>query len=169
MGPARVRIGVILPVCARDDAPAASLMPRDWLLLLLALENTRPLDPVRLQKGMFLLAEETGIDPAERYVFRAYDYGPFSASIYNDIEALIDEGFVEPQPMSGYRWSRYVITDEGLAQARAFVAAMDEHQLAAARSLADLKVNVLSKSFSELLSYVYQRHPGYAVNSVFNA
>src|SRR5581483_6346292 len=151
--------GVILPVCARDDAPAASLMPRDWLLLLLALENTRPLDPVRLQKGMFLLAEEAGLDPGEQYSFRAYDYGPFSASIYNDIEELIAEGLVEAQPATGYRWSRYVITSEGLMQARAFVAAMDERQLVAARWLSDLKVNVLSKSFSDLLSYVYQRHP----------
>lgn len=144
-------------------------MPRDWLLLLLALESTRSLDPVRLQKGMFLLAEESGVDVGERYVFRAYDYGPFSSQIYEDIEGLLTEGLVESQPAPGYRWSRYAITNQGLAEARAFVARMDERNLVIARWLAETKVNVLSKSFADLLSYVYQRHPEYAVNSVFNA
>jgi uncharacterized protein len=144
-------------------------VPRDWLLLLLALEDTRPLDPVRLQKGMFLLAEEGGIPPSEQYGFRPYDYGPFSPRIYDDVEALVADGLVELEHAPGYRWSRYTITDIGLAEAQAFVDGMDDHELAAARWLADAKVNVLAKPFGELLSYVYERHPESAINSVFRS
>jgi uncharacterized protein YwgA len=144
-------------------------MPRDWLLLLLALEDLRPLDPVRLQKGMFLLAEESGIDVGERYVFRAYDYGPFSSQIYQDIESLVDERLVEPLAAPGYKWNRYVVTDQGLTRARALVENMSEREIQIARWLAETKVDVLSKSFGELLSYVYERHPAYSVNSVFSA
>lgn len=143
-------------------------MPRDWLLLLLALENIEPLDPVRLQKGMFLLAEEGGVAVDDRYAFRAYDYGPFSSQIYDDIEHLVAEGLVERQSDAGYRWSRYAITAEGLNQARELVAGMDEPTLGVARWLAETKRTVLSMSFANLLSYVYERHPAYAVNTVFS-
>src|SRR5712691_3694622 len=144
------------------------MTPRDWLLLLLALDNTEPRDPVRLQKGMFLLAEESGVDPGERYACRAYDYGPFSSQIYDDIELLVAHGLVEVQPAPGYRWSRYMITPEGLDNARASVEGMDEHTLPIARWLAETKRSVLSMSFADLLSYVYERHPAYVVNSVFS-
>jgi hypothetical protein len=50
--------------------PGRDMRPRDWLLLLLALRQAEePLDPVRLQKGMFLLAQEGGLPPSDRYEF----------------------------------------------------------------------------------------------------
>ncbi|MGH7490032.1 MAG: hypothetical protein ACREMY_31160, partial [bacterium] len=61
------------------QSSGSALQPADWLLLLLALKDAeRPLDPVRLQKGLFLLAEEGGLSGAESYRFEPYDYGPFS-------------------------------------------------------------------------------------------
>src|SRR5262249_41736917 len=100
--------------------------------------------------------------------FRAYDYGPFSSRIYGDLDALVDEGLVVREPAPGYTWSRYRLTAEGMAHAQAIVDDMDEEHRAAARLLAQLKQDVLTKSFSRLLRYVYRKYPAYARNSIFS-
>lgn len=38
---------------------------RDWLILLLSVGDARALDPIRVQKGMFLLSKEGGLKDAE--------------------------------------------------------------------------------------------------------
>jgi len=141
---------------------------RDWLLLLLALRDaTQPLDPVRLQKGMFLLSQERDLPASERYTFAAYDYGPFSRMIYMDISTLVEVGLVEESEVPGYTWRRYRATDEGIAAAQSVLDGLPESQRADVRWLADLKRDVLSLDFRRLLHHVYERHPDYAENSVF--
>jgi uncharacterized protein YwgA len=141
----------------------------DWLLLLLALsDSSEPLDPVRLQKGMFLMARENRLSVAERYEFVAYDYGPFSVDIYRDLDALYDAGLVERLQAPGYTWSRYRPTETGIARAQRVVDAMDGRQRKRAVYLQELKQGVLSMSFRALLQHVYSRYPEYGENSVFN-
>jgi hypothetical protein len=56
----------------------------DWLLLLLAFkaESDSPaLDPIRVQKGMFLVAEEGGLPAEERYDFTPYSWGPYCRDV----------------------------------------------------------------------------------------
>jgi uncharacterized protein YwgA len=142
---------------------------REWLLLLLAVPDaSAPLDPVRIQKGMFLLAREGGVPPGESYIFRAYDYGPFSAQIYDDLEDLVDEGFIEEEPVPNYTWSRYRPTADGMAYAEEIANSMTEFQRESLRFLATTKQDVLSLGFNRLLRYVYRRHPHYARNSIFS-
>jgi uncharacterized protein len=141
----------------------------DWLLLLLALsDSSEPLDPVRLQKGMFLMAQENRPAPEERYEFVAYDYGPFSVEIYGDLDALSDAGLLERLQTPGYTWARYRSTATGIAAAQQLVDQMDDGQRARARYLQELKQGVLRMSFRSLLEYVYSRYPEYGENSVFN-
>lgn len=142
---------------------------RDWLLVLLALrDSSESLDPVRLQKGMFLLAQEGSLPEAEQYSFRAYDYGPLSAEIYSDVDALVDQRLVERLAAPGYSWSRYLITDEGFDAATGIVRSLLPEREAAVVHLAEIKRNILQgQDFAGLLKYVYAKYPDYAENSVF--
>jgi len=151
---------------ARESSPAVT--PADWLLFLLALEDAvQPLDPVRLQKGMFLFAEQAHLPPSQRYQFKPYDYGPLSPAIYSDLETLHADGLLIADRPPGQHWPEYRISQRGLQRARELLDAMAPEELAAIRTLADIKSAVLSRDFRDLLLYVYERHPEYARNSVF--
>jgi hypothetical protein len=141
----------------------------DWLLLLLALsDSSEQLDPVRLQKGMFLMAQEYPLSPGERYEFVPYDYGPFSVDIYRDLDVLYQMGFIECTQTPGYTWSRYRPTEAGVGQAQRVVDVMDAQQRKRAVYLQQLKQGVLSLTFRQLLQHVYSRYPEFRENSVFN-
>ncbi len=141
---------------------------RDWLMLLLGVGDARALDPIRIQKGMFLLAQEGGVRENEQYLFRPYDYGPFSARIYDDLDALVDEGLVAREVVPGYTWNRYCLTEAGMRKTQGIADRLDEEHLRTVRFLLQMKREVLSQSFNRLLRYVYRRYPDYAKNSVFS-
>lgn len=138
---------------------------RDWLLLYFALKGApHGLDPVRIQKGMFLLAQEGELPDEETYTFAAYSYGPMSPQIYSDLEYLEATGLLRGEPVSGYTWKRYMATAAGMDMARHL---LDEADGAAARKLYEIKRDVASKTFNSLLRDVYARYPEYATRSVF--
>lgn len=145
-----------------------TLGQRDWLMLLLGVGDARALDPIRIQKGMFLLAQEGGVREDEQYLFRPYDYGPFSSRIYDDLDALVEEGLVAREAVPGYTWSRFRLTPEGLAETQEIADRLDEEHLQGVRFLLQMKSDVLTRSFNRLLHYVYRRYPDYAKNSVFS-
>src|SRR5918998_2701745 len=98
------------------------MTPADWLLLLIALEAPAGgLEPVRVQKGLFLLAREGGLPRSERYWFVPYNYGPMSPRIYRDVDALVRRGLLERLPVPGYTWGRVRATAAGKAHARRLV------------------------------------------------
>jgi DNA-binding PadR family transcriptional regulator len=139
---------------------------RNRLLLFIALDGApRGLDPVRLQKGMFLFAQESDADAEEKYSFIPYNYGPMSAQIYTDLDDLVSEGLVETVPVNGQSWSRYVATDRGRERGRALMSG--EVPAPAARRLHAIKRDVASKTFREVLEDVYDRYPDFATKSVF--
>jgi uncharacterized protein YwgA len=139
---------------------------RDWLLLYFALKGgSSGLDPVRIQKGMFLFAQEANVPENERYTFRAYSYGPMSPQVYADIDALAAEGLIRGEPVPGYTWKQYKITATGRDTARSL---LDDIDKAAARKLFEIKQEVVSRTFNQLLRYVYERYPAYATKSVFS-
>jgi len=146
----------------------SSLQPRDWLVLLLGVGDARALDPIRIQKGMFLLAKEGALRNDEQYSFRAYDYGPFSSQIYGELDRLVDEGKVVREPVPGYTWNKFRPTPSGLAEAQSLADNLTERQLASARFLVAVKRDVLTLSFNQLLRHVYDKYPDYARNSVFS-
>ena len=52
----------------------------------------------RLQKLLFLLGKETGLEPTDSgFEFAAYKKGPYSSKLYDDLEFLENLGFVESE------------------------------------------------------------------------
>ncbi|HVW46247.1 MAG TPA: hypothetical protein VHA76_04275 [Solirubrobacterales bacterium] len=142
------------------------MQPHDRLLLFIALDGApRGLDPIRLQKGMFLFAMDEGSDPGEIYNFVPYNYGPMSVQIYRDLESLTEQGLIEAKEVQGQSWSRYVATENGLLAARELL--RQEPSEATARLLYAIKADVSTHTYREVLEDVYDRFPEYASKSVF--
>ncbi|HEX8121995.1 MAG TPA: hypothetical protein VF549_12090 [Solirubrobacteraceae bacterium] len=144
------------------------MTPADWLLVLVALDAPPAgLEPVRVQKALFLLAREGGLPRAERYWFVPYNYGPMSPRIYRDVEALARRGLVERVPVPGYTWGRVRATPEGRCRAERLVADATDRERRSLQALRGIRELVTSLSFADLLETIYDRHPQYAVRSVF--
>ncbi|MBK5218926.1 MAG: hypothetical protein JJE35_03955 [Thermoleophilia bacterium] len=93
-----------------------SVTKRDWLIFLLAYkgENGSALDPVCIQKGMFLLSQEGVIPESERYEFEPYHYGPYSFELREDADNLVRQNLADKLAVSGYTWGRYRLTGDGI-------------------------------------------------------
>lgn len=135
----------------------------ETLLLFLAAPSGRyPTDQVRVMKGMFLLSQE-GPDALKGvYDFRPYSYGPFATAVYHDLDRLESRNLVRCEMRLGTNQRLYELTDDGRRAAEELEVLAAPDELAA---IHDTKRIVSDQSFTELLRYVYERHPEYAVNS----
>ena len=132
----------------------------DWLLVAIGEDM---IEPVQVQKTMFMFAQETEVPEAESYEFVPYNWGPCSFEIYTDLDDLIERGMVQRFP-TGLGWSSYGLTDEGKARAEGLREVADESHL---QELGEWRDWVTTKSFRSLLNAVYEKHPDYAISSVF--
>ena len=126
-----------------------------------------PLDPVRIQKGMFIFAKETPTSlwpAAERYDFRPYQYGPCSFDIYSDLDFLVENGLAVANQAPGKSWAYYQPTTMALPYANAYLQQMNK---GLSDFLVAIKGFVVGADFDNLLRAVYAKYPEFAVNSVF--
>ena len=139
----------------------------DWLLAFLVADPDGPLDPVRVQKGMFLLAMRAALADAERYRFEPYAYGPMSRGLYGDVRRLCRDGLLDAIAIEGAAWRLLALTPAGRREAadRAERAGRERPEVLA--TLTAIRREITAMSFTELLEHVYDRHPDYAVRSVF--
>lgn len=140
------------------------MSPADWLLLFIAQVPRAPIDPVRLQKGMFLLVQGGRLTAKERYRFEPYSYGPMSRALYRDLRLLEQARLVRSMP-SEHSWAPVTATTKGQREATRLRS--DLVAVTAFDDLARIRRLVDSMNFAELLEYVYERHPEYALRSVF--
>lgn len=138
----------------------------DWLLLLVA-DAPDGLAPVRLQKGLFLLAQEGGLPLAERYEFEPYNYGPMSREIYHDVERQVRRGSLVRSPVPGYSWGIVSATPAGRERATTTDRLARLEHPAARMALHRISPLVQRLSFADLLRMVYDCYPAYASRSVF--
>lgn len=144
------------------------MRPRDWLLIFLALPteegDTPPkTDPIRIQKGLFLLAMEGDIPEAERYDFVPYNFGACSFDIYGDLDLLVREGVLERIQAAWDSWPTYRPTSAGFKQAREAMQAADAKTIGRLRGT---KARLSKQGFAGMLREIYQKYPDYAVNSL---
>jgi DNA-binding PadR family transcriptional regulator len=140
---------------------------RDWLLLLVSEAAPGGLDPVRLQKGMFLLGEEATLPRRERYRFVPYNYGPMSRGLYRGLRDLVRAGLVARRVSPGLPWGRYAITPAGAARAAELETGLGSRARLRLERLREIHARIAGQSFGELLTDVYDRYPEYAARTVF--
>lgn len=127
----------------------------------------------RLQKLVFLVQEEGDID--REYDFRPKHYGPHSNPLYDDIDRLVDEGFVEQKQVEmggrvGNDKQIYRITEDG----RQIVehAANGGDKLDIPEGLRDTIREIVGEyehvSLYDMLKQVYSEYPETAQNSKLN-
>lgn len=142
------------------------MRPADWLLLLVAGARDG-LEPVRVQKALFLLAKEGGLPAEQRYEFEPYNYGPMSRGIYRDVARLVRRGLLANAVAPGYSRGVVKLTAAGREQAAA-IDRIARHDAPSARmALHRISSLVQRLSFADLLRMVYDRYPAYASRSVF--
>jgi DNA-binding PadR family transcriptional regulator len=137
---------------------------QEWLLLALAIREGQPMTPVQIQKAMFLLGTEAKqlVGP-KFYKFVPYNYGPFDADVYHDLDDLVAKGLVT-SGSSGRSWKMYAVTPAGATAAAKVAQAANER---AVRYLGAAVGWVSSMSFPQLVRAIYAKYPQYKANSVF--
>ena len=153
------------PADVIDSGKDVTVDRHDWLLLLLdksalGLDGPTKLDPVRIQKGMFLLSK---VGPAPGlYEFRPYHWGPFSRDVYSDLNMLQARGLVKSLRVPGQSWSTYTVTPLGESRAMQIGEQLDPGQVEWVRKL---RLFLTTRSFKKLLTDVYNQFPEFASKS----
>jgi uncharacterized protein YwgA len=168
---------------------------KDILLLLLYLpgakgKNAEPISGrTRLMKLLYLLSRNQGIDKIleirNYYKYEAYDYGPFSKDVFEDVEFLRNVGLIESNPEETSnpidRWEDYQLILESVGdpekeefetpyQEELFTLTEKGINFVEKRLLPSLSEDVKNKilsikanegamSLTSLLRYVYTKYP----------
>ena len=180
---------------------ASKLLGSDYLLLLLYINEKEPIKgSVRLMKMMFLFNEQIapalkrkGLDSEKLPEFMAYNYGPFSKDLYEQVDLFTGIGFMqvrdlnETEEMSGVdniiekefvdecyeddeetksenSYREYYITDIGSGFVESeLLGKLTSSQLGLLRQY---KKKITEMTMKQLLHYVYTRYPQYAEKSL---
>lgn len=147
-------------------------------LLPLALIYADDQEPVqgrtRLQKMVFLLQKELkergkSSMAGMEYEFIPYDYGPFSKELYDDLDMMIDQKFVEDteEPLSSGK-VKYVYEIEDAGEELIDSQSKEWQEAAEILELAqEIKKEYNDELLSDLIEYVYSQYPDYAKRSVY--
>lgn len=141
----------------------------DWTLVAIAMAGTTPLQPVQIQKILFLIGKNLNnqqLKTRSYYRFEPYDYGPFCSSIYSDAELLEHESLVTIHRPPESRYKLYQITELGAEKVKKLEKGIDDEVIKYVRTVVEFTQSV---SFNQLISTIYKRYPEMKVNSVFHA
>lgn len=130
------------------------MLKRQRVLLHLLQQADKTITRMELTKWCFLLREETpSSGGAAFYDFVPYQYGPFSFSIYQELEKLVSQSYVETPDDQTLKLTK-------LGESAATVPSD------VSRDIEKLAARFRRYSTSCLLDYVYERYPAYTVNSL---
>ncbi|UVE50078.1 DUF4065 domain-containing protein [Haloferax larsenii] len=142
------------------------------LALLYAGEEHHIDGRTRFQKLIFLMQMEGNLDgltPTDTYRFEPYDYGPFSSTLYDDLDDHIEQGLIEDSVEEIDEDEEIVKYEYRLRpEGREFV----EKQIADSEleSVVQEAERIVREygdiRLPELIDIVYSKYPKYAENSV---
>ncbi len=139
------------------------MLKKDWLLLCLGNLQGDRMEPIQIQKALFKFAHESGVPSAEQYEFIAYNWGPCSFAIYDDLAELRDGGLIEFEP-TGHGWNAYRLTIQGAQKTQELRRRAHANYLT---TIDQVREYVTSRSFTDLLRDVYRQYPKFAERSLF--
>lgn len=120
--------------------------------------------PVQVQKLLFLIDERIGaLVGGKKFTFQPYDYGPFDKGVYQVLEQLSSQGFVEIEG-AGSRFRTFRLTEHGVTHAESAWGRLDPR---ATDFITKVSAFVRRLSFAELVSAIYREYPEMKANSVF--
>ena len=136
---------------------------REITLAALAAAECGSHTPVQVQKLFFLIEREVGAEVGgSHFNFAPYNYGPFDAAVYEEIEALARDGLVEIDSPHG--WQEFRLSPEGYEQGRRLLESIPEPFRNYIRKASEF---VRSLSFNDLVRAIYRQYPDMRANSVF--
>lgn len=119
--------------------------------------------PVQVQKLFFIIDREAApLIGGPFFAFQPYDYGPFDRSVYDELDALEEDGSIKTENSGRYRV--YSLTPDGFATG---VAQLDALPLMTKQYIKNVAAWVRALSFQQLVAAVYKRYPDMKVNSIF--
>ena len=138
-------------------------------LTLLALNEEQQVEGItRFQKLVFMVQQEIPDLRTRKYEFKSYDYGPFSAELYDDIDRLVLNGYIDrdvDETRNGNEKHIYSLTEKG----REYIYQVLENESAvddlSVEKLRQLKDEYNEMPILQLIRLVYHRYPEYAENS----
>lgn len=143
----------------------APMTPKDWTLLAIAAADEAGLDPVQLQKSLFLIGQRGRQHVgADFYNFVPHNYGPFSHAVYSDADRLAADGFISKERRDGNTFASFAITPLGKVLANELRLRLAE---GGDQFLDQTVAWVKSLGFRDLVQSIYKHYPEYRVNSVF--
>ena len=142
-------------------------------LALLYADDEQQIDGrTRFQKLIFLMQMEGNLNdlaPTETYRFEPYDYGPFSSTLYDDLDSHIERGLIEDSKETldeedDIVQYKYHLKSEG----REFIE--DNESEAEFERIVEEAKRIVQEygdvPLPELIDMVYSKYPDYAENSV---
>lgn len=139
------------------------LTTADWILALLAYANGELRGKTRLQKALFLLQEEVGVQGID---FKPYKFGPYAPEIDRILNKLLDKGLIEiKQEPGGNDVPVQVIR---LTEKGALIGNKILHDIKSSEIWSDVKpiFDLATKNnLVALLAYVYTFYPEWSKSS----
>jgi hypothetical protein len=137
---------------------------QEIVLAVLASESAARFAPVQVQKLFFLVDENAAPMLGGKFFrFEPYNYGPFDADVYRELEALESAGLATISPgLGGQR--RYFLTPSGYDQGRRV---LDNLPGEIRSYLVEASIWVRSLSFAQLVGSIYTAYPKMRENSIF--
>jgi len=123
----------------------------------------------RMQKLVFLAQENS--NQLDEYNFRPDSYGPFSVGLYDDLDQMVEEGYIQCDKTStsnGNRKDVYSLTPKGreyLEEVLYDYGLIDQVPL---EELTQLKSEINDMPLLKLLKGLYSEYPEMAENSELN-
>ena len=134
---------------------------RDWLLLLIG----DGLEPIRIQKGMFLFAMESEAPAGEKVQVHPVQLGPVEPAHLRRPRCVVRRG-TDPGNPDSWRLLPPLQGDGDRARARRSVR-VDSARVAHHGHSGRTRAAVTGVGFGALLRRVYDKYPEFAANSVF--
>jgi len=143
--------------------------PKLLPLALLALNEEEQIEGItRFQKLVFMAQKETPSLQTESYEFDSYDYGPFSKELYDDIDRLVRNGYIDrsvEETGNGNEKHIYSITEKGRNYIRQILESETGRDDLAVEELRQLKEEYNEMPILQLIRLIYNRYPSYAEDS----